>query len=199
MTNEKEEKKEKKIPPLTQEELDSKIEMATQTLDRNISFISSCDNKASIILTAIGVFFTIILTSDGLKKVFYIVNHCINEKSFWSIFYLVLFAGVCITLALGIFYLSTVLIARTTEKNTDDEYNSLIFFSGIKKSCNYTTYMNNFCLMSKEALLYDLIRQIYINADIASIKYANYNLGLKCTITGFILFLLLLIVGIYSF
>ena len=150
MTNEKEEKKEKKIPPLTQEELDSKIEMATQTLDRNISFISSCDNKASIILTAIGVFFTIILTSDGLKKVFYIVNHCINEKSFWSIFYLVLFAGVCITLALGIFYLSTVLI-------------------------------------------------IYINADIASIKYANYNLGLKCTITGFILFLLLLIVGIYSF
>lgn len=53
--------------------------------------------------------------------------------------------------------------------------------------------------MSKEDLLNDLIKEIYINADIASIKYATYNLGLKRTSIGFIVFVVLLLVGIYIY
>lgn len=53
--------------------------------------------------------------------------------------------------------------------------------------------------MSKEDLLNDLIEQIYINADIASIKYATYNHGLRRMIIGFILFVVLLLIGIYIY
>lgn len=38
--------------------LGEQIEIATQALERNLGFISNCDNKASIILTAVGVLIT---------------------------------------------------------------------------------------------------------------------------------------------
>ena len=44
-----------------------------------------------------------------------------------------------------------------------------------------------------------MIEQIYINADIASIKYATYNRGLRRTIVGFIFFVVLLLIGIYIY
>lgn len=64
---------------------------------------------------------------------------------------------------------------------------------------NYNTYQQKFCAMSKEDFLNDLIEQIYINADIASIKYATYNRGLRRTIVGFIFFVVLLLIGIYIY
>ena len=192
-------KRKKEISLPIQEGLDFKIDVATQTLDRNISLVSNCDNKASIVLTVFGVLFTIIMTSDGLKKIFSIVNHCISEKSFWSITYLVSFAGAILVMACGIFFLGKVLVARITKHPIEEEYTSLIFFSGINKACDFKTYLHDYCMMSKEALLDDLLKQIYINADIACSKYTNYNCGLKYAIIGFVFFSVVLIIGINSF
>ena len=71
-----------KYVDLTKDELDFKIEIATQTLERNISFIASCDNKTSIVLTSIGVLLTIILTNDGLNEIFDIINTCLSIKTY---------------------------------------------------------------------------------------------------------------------
>lgn len=185
---------------LNKEDLEYKIEIATQTLDRNIDFVKNCDNKTSIALAAFGVLLAIILTNEGLSAIFDIVISCIKTKTFCNIFYLVCFASAIFVMVLGLFNLGSVLVAKTSEKSIGrEDANSCIFFSGIKKSGDCETYNQRFCEMCKEDLLSDLIEQIYINANIASIKYATYNRGLRCTIIGFILFAVLLLVGIYIY
>ena len=100
----------------------------------------------------------------------------------------------------GMFNLGSVLVAKTSEKaiGRKDE-NSRIFFAGIRKNCDCNTYNQEFYSMSKEELLNDLIEQIYINADIASNKYATYNRGLIRTVVGFVFFVILLLIGIYIY
>ena len=185
---------------LNTEDLEYKIEIATQTLDRNIGFVTNCDNKTSIVLAAFGVLLAIILTNEGLNEILNIVKVCIAIKTSCSILYLLCFAGTIFTMVLGIFDLGSVLVAKTSEEaiGRKDE-NSRIFFAGIRKNGGYNTYHQKFYAMSKEDFLNDLIEQIYINADIASIKYATYNRGLKRTIVGFIFFVMLLLIGIYIY
>ena len=194
-----EEKAVKEATP-NNEDLDYKIEIATQTLERNIGFVANCDNKTSIALAAFGVLLAIILTNEGINKIFDIIKTCIQIKTFCSMFYLACFAGAIFVMLWGMFNLGSVLVAKTSEEAIGrKEENSRIFFAGIRKSGNYKTYNRRFCAMSKEDLLNDLIEQIYINADIASIKYTRYNLGLRCTSMGFIMFVALLLVGTYIY
>lgn len=182
------------------ETLEYKIEIATQTLDRNIGFVTNCDNKTSIALAAFGVLLTIILTNEGLNEIFNIVKACITTKTFCSILYLLCFAGSIFAMGLGMFNLGSVLVAKTSEEAIGrKDANSRIFFAGIRKNGCHNTYRQIFCTMSKEDLLNDLIEQIYINADIASIKYETYNRGLKLTIVGFIFFVVFLLIGIYIY
>lgn len=185
---------------LSTEDIEYKIDIATQTLERNIGFVTNCDNKTSIVLAAFGVLITIILTNEGLNEIFNIVKSCIATKTFCSILYLLCFAGAIFAMVLGMFNLGSVLIAKTSEEviGRNDE-NSRIFFSGIRKNGDHNVYHQKFCAMNKEDLLNDLIEQIYINADIASIKYATYNRGLRCTIVGFVFFVVLLLIGIYIY
>ena len=178
-------------------DLTYKIEIATQTLDRNIGFITNCDNKTSIVLASFGVLLTIIFTNEGLNKILNIVKTSIETKTFCSILYLFCLAGATFVLFLGMFYLGSALVAKTSEEaigRKDDS--SRIFFSGIRKKGDCKTYNQKFRAMDEENLLNDLIEQIYINADIADTKYASYNRGLKCTAIGFFFFVAFLLVGI---
>lgn len=185
---------------LDAEELEYKIEIASQILDRNIGFVTNCDNKTSIVLATFGVLLAIILTNEGLNEIFNIVKACILTKTFCSIVYLLCFVSAFFVMMLGMFNLGNVLIAKTSEEAIGrKEENSCIFFAGIRKNGDYNTYHKKFYAMSKEDLLNDLNEQIYINADIASIKYATYNRGFKRTIVGFIFFVVLLLIGIYIY
>lgn len=194
------EEKGKTGPAPNKEDLEYKIEIATQTLDRNIGFVTNCDNKTSIVLATFGVLLAIILTNEGLNEIFNIVKICIEAKSFCHIFYLVCFTGAIFLLVWGMFNLGSVLVAKTSEEalGRKDE-SSRIFFAGIIKNGNYVAYKQKFYAMNREDFLNDLIEQIYINANIASIKYATYNRGLRCTIVGFIFFIVLLLIGIYVY
>ena len=194
-----EEKENSKVLP-TAEDLEYKIEIATQTLDRNIGFVTNCDNKTSIVLAAFGVLLAIILTNEGLNEIFNIMKACIATKTFCSILYLLCFASAVFSMVLGMFNLGSVLIAKTSEEAIGRKNeNSRIFFAGIRKNGNYNTYQQKFCAMSKEDVLSDLIEQIYINADIASVKYATYNRGVRRTVVGFVFFVVLLLIGIYIY
>lgn len=188
------------ITIIDQNEIEYKIEIATQTLDRNIGFVTNCDNKTSIILTAVGVLLTIILTNEGLNQILQILKSCIGLKNFCSILYLICFACAIFIMVFGMFNLGSVLVANTSEEAIGRKNaNSRIFFGGIKESGNHTDYKQRFYTMSREELLNDLIEQIYVNADIATTKYAKYNRGLKLTILGFALFVTFLFIGIYLY
>lgn len=182
------------------EEIEYKIEKATQTLDRNIGFINNCDSKTSIVLTALGVLLTIILTNDGLNAIFNIVRSCINEITFCNVLYLICFAITLVILFFGMYNLGSVLIARTsTNMKGDNLLNSRIFFSGIIKNGDFEMYKERFYAMNRQELLDELIAEIYINADIATKKYNKYNAGLRLSIIGFLLFILILLIGIYIY
>lgn len=192
--------KDKIYAKLKKEDLDFKIEIATQTLDRNIGFITSCDNKTSIVLASFGALLAIIFTNEGLNKVFNILKACIAIKTICNMFYLICFFGSIFLMGLGMFNLGSVLVAKISDGAVAKrDGQSCLFFVGIRKSGDCKTYSQRFYEMSKEDFLNDLIEQIYINADIASVKYTTYNIGLRRTIIGFILFIVLLLIGIYVY
>jgi len=181
-------------------DIEHKIDVATQTLERNIGFVTNCDNKASIVLTIVGVLLTIILTNDGLKEIFRIVNHCIESNTIGSKIYLLCLIIATGVLIFGISKLGNVLIAKVSEKECGIENrNSRIFFGDIQKNESCESYKKEFCIMENTDLLDDLIEQIYINARIANIKYSGFNKGFRVTLIGFALFVSTLIIGIYLY
>lgn len=179
---------------------EDKIEIATQTLERNITFVTNCDNKTSIVLAIIGVFLTIILTNEGLNTIYEIIRTCVKMRTFCSIMYLFVLGIAIVVMLLGICNLCIVLIAKISETAEGLTLtNSRIFFTGINKHGNYEVYRAKFYEMTEQELLDELIAQIYINSDIASKKYNKYNNGVKWTIIGFGLFVVILLIGVYLY
>ena len=76
---------------------------------------------------------------------------------------------------------------------------SMIFFGGILKVGDRTVYHNKFLTMTDQELLDDLIAEIYTNAEIATQKYRRYNQGLKLTVWGFVLFILMFLAGMHIY
>jgi len=199
----KEEKKER--TSLAPEELEYKIKIATQTLDHNLRFVANCDTKTSIVLSTVGIVSTIVFAKYAFNEILYhIIKRCIALNNFFSNFCLVLFAAAILIVLLGIFTLASVLIATISKGPSEEsadrkEEISLTFFSGILKSGDSKTYRDRFYDMSREELLDDLIKQIYINSEIAARKYKKYNMGLKYVLTGISLFAVSLIIGVYLY
>lgn len=183
----------------TKPNIDYQIEITTQTLERNLGFISNCDNKASIILTAVGVLLTIILTSEGLASIKDILKKSLSQITFLNFIYMFVFFSSVIILLSGILFLISVLIARSGISETKGSKNSLIFFGGINSFNKIANYEKAIKKMDKKDLLDDLISQIYINSKIATKKYRRYNLGLKFTVIGFFLFIGVILLGHYIY
>ena len=179
-----------------------KIDIATQTLERNIGFINNCDTKTSIVLATVGALLAIILTNDGLKTILKIVTTCAEGKNFCNILYLsVLFSSVSL-LVLGLCRLTSVLVAKTAplaKGNSDKKGKSMIFFGGIVNFGDSTTYRDKFVAMQESEFLEELVSEIYINAEIASLKYRRYNQGLKCSVWGFALSVALVAIGYFLY
>lgn len=184
------------------ENLTHKIDIATQTLERNIGFINSCDSKTSIVLTMIGVLLTLILTNDGLTAISHIISHSVFGNTFCDILYFIVWLASVGMLVMGIWNLVSVLIAKTkpsTKNSNPTTSSSMIFFGGILKVGDRTVYHNKFLTMTDQELLDDLIAEIYTNAEIATQKYRRYNQGLKLTVWGFVLFILMFLAGMHIY
>ena len=96
------EEKENNKVLLSAEELEYKIEIATQTLDRNVGFVTNCDNKTSIVLAAFGVLLAIILTNEGLND----MDRCVFPRAVIIVRHLPVFqtgfqTGIIIVMLLG--------------------------------------------------------------------------------------------------
>ena len=183
---------------LNEKDLDFKINIATETLNRNISFINSCDNKTSIVLTAEGVIFTLLMTNNTFADAINIIKLYISHKDCYIIFYCLGLGIALLFLLIGLIYLGSVLIAKTSSEIIEDKRNpSNIFFCDIDSNENVMEYENKFYNMNKADLLKDLITQIYINANIATIKYKNYNKGVNNTMGGLIILFIMLCISHY--
>lgn len=182
-------------------DIDSKIEIATQTLERNIGFITNCDNKTSIVLTIVGVFLTVIFTNDKfIKAIILIINKCMSNGNCINIILFLLLLFSIVKLFYGMYKLASVLTAKISgdSNNEVSKNNSMIFFSGIN-SRSYQDYHSKFYLMSKKELFDELISQIYINSYIASEKYNNFNLGLRQISIGLVIFIVVLLLSVYIY
>ena len=54
-------------------------------------------------------------------------------------------------------------------------------------------------IVQKDTLKKEIISQIYINSEICTKKFKNYNIGLKYSIIGISIFLILIIVGYLAY
>ena len=181
-------------------EVENKIEIATQTLDRNIVLVTNCDTKTSIVLALVGVLLTIILTNDGVKKLSDIISTCVRELTAVNIIYLLFFFVSVVLMLYGIFKLCSVLIANTSESLEGySKEHSKIFFGGIQKHNDVKDYIKRFKNMNEDRLLEELLAEIYDNARIATQKYKKYNIGLKFTMIGFVFSVVTFLVGIYLY
>ena len=177
-------------------DIQTKIEIATQTLERNMGLVSYCDTKASVILAVLGAFLGFMLTADGVTTISEILTEALKSNTFLEAiyFYSVVFSAVAVLV--GICLLTCVLFARGTKKEQENAMNgSMLFFGSIANANSDSDYSTEFKEMTKEKVLDALLKDLYINSVIAKTKYDYFNKGLKYAIPGLVGFIVLLMIG----
>ena len=151
-------------------------------------WIGNCDQKASFLLTMLGVVATVICTSDWVKTVKQILvepflAYCRDGVGDFdllkSVIALLMISGLGFIFAAIIWTLCS-LMAKTDydkEKQEDMSENSRLHYASIAKM----TYAD--FLQEDEDYDYDndLISQIYINSKICDAKFKKYNTSLALT------------------
>lgn len=168
----------------------------SEILNRINTWITNCDTKVSIILSAYGVLAGILLAMDYVSKFVTIFRVIFNNLSLGSA--ILIFLGVLITLFVlfrGLFYLIKSLFA----KNEVEEFSSrgvkndsVIFFSTIAKNKSLSEYRTKLIQYSSDEMVDDFISQIYICSLICDKKFSNYQKGLMNLLFGTISLIVLL-------
>ena len=176
------------------------IEKATKKLDSINQWVSNCDTKSSFVLTFFGVVLTIIFTSkvgEEMISSFSFQNADeVNQKTVFN-FFLVLISSFFIISSLITFYhIYLTLKGRINDKvygqnalNTD----SNIFFRSIA-SKTFENFEKESNSEDKSKYLNDLNSQVFINANIVTLKFKHYNkslLWMSISLITFLVFILL--------
>lgn len=176
---------------------EKKIEIATQTLERNISFVRNYDNKASFMLAIAGVILSIVFSEDkiinmilSLLKELGAEGNSVGDNVLIIVYLAFMFLSLLLTI-IGVVCLITVFYAQTTGSTRK----SLIFFRGI---CEQKDYFQSFKTVKKHEFLDDLIDQIKVNSQIALKKHKRYHYGFLFSIIGLCVFIPLITVGILA-
>jgi hypothetical protein len=173
------------------------VDEAFNVLDRVIGFINNCDNKASIVLGGMVAILAIIFSGEGVKKIVDTVSAILfsasGKPSTGEVVYLVLLIASLALLIIGLVYLMLTIIARTKTSGS-----SAIYFGHIAQLKDATSYKERILSSTKQELLEDILNQIYINSSICSFKYKHYNRGLKFTVIGLAVLIVILAIGVFS-
>ena len=152
------------------------------------SWISNCDQKASIMLALLGVVVPLFVASDfvigklgvliGLIKLYFQQNE--GGFCLYNAFCLTAFVLSLMFASLAVSYLLQVLKGNIDYKKFRGEgveSDSLFFFGNITTK-SYTDYKS---VMTNEEYnsMNDLLSQIYVNSNICNNKYVNYNKALR--------------------
>ncbi|MCT3261047.1 Pycsar system effector family protein [Lactiplantibacillus plantarum] len=160
-------------------------------LDKQLDWIQKSDTKASVLLSAIGVLFTLLINSRFYGVVVNCIQYLfIRDKIVLTVLIILLTTGL-ILVFVGGFFLFFTLIPRL--KNISHEQ-SHIFFDDISQN-GPNELKDYFCKDFDPNN--DLVNQIFVNAKIADIKMKKCNTGIKLICLGFgTIFLVTLIASI---
>lgn len=152
-------------------------------------WIENCDNKNSIVFGIVGIIFTIFITSDSISRLVSNIEESINNFSLINLIYLLAVASTVTLLTLSVNYLSKALISNIDVKNINKENiitDSLLHFGTIDELDSNDDYINKIKATDKTDYLKDLTSQILINSHIATVKFKNYNQGVKFLVRSII-------------
>lgn len=164
-----------------------------QVLDRTFSWIENCDSKSSIILGAVGVMLTILLSTE-IGDLYKKTSVCM---SFIDWVFLILVALAFITCIVGIVFLLKALTAKIDIKEFSKGgvfTDSRLFFSAIARNASFTDYNKKLNETDENIFLEDLKSQIYICAAICDTKFRNYNRGMFFSMSGLSALMILTII-----
>lgn len=167
-------------------------EHADKTYEQISGWINNCDSKASILLALIGVFLTIVFTSDfisqglteQLKDVIGIFKHSSSRGVLFNVLLIVLFGCSVYYFIISIKNLLLVLIARLDDSR-DKENPSISFYRSIGAK-DYDAFKQSVENYTDDQLIEDKLRQVYDCSKICSNKFTYYNEGIQAMKSAFI-------------
>lgn len=175
-----------------------KKEELLQQLDRHLDWIKSCDTKTSIVLGVIGIITTLFTSDNSINTLNLVFSGIVHNLNFSNLLYLLFFASSLFIFVYGLFCLIRVLIPRLSkevEVYNGTNNDSLYFFESIAKS-TFPEYKEKIAKRIEEDEIFDIISQIFINAQICTIKYSLYKKGIRFSFIGIAGILALYIIGI---
>lgn len=173
-----------------------------QILDRNVAWIENCDNKASIMLGALGVAVSVFFALDYATIILNVIQGKWSNASFGNVIFLIL-----VTLSLCAFMYGGYKLIKTLTPKIDMENlgsdekvctNSNIFFSTIAAHSNYTKFLERLIETNGNDYLNDISSQIYICAKICDLKFKDYKKGLYFSLGGLLTFISLITFGYFG-
>ena len=159
----------------TRRETHFEKEDAYKSLDIVNNWISSMDNKTSVLLAYIGVLIGFVV-SKGTPSI--LSDVCKTSLSFIVAFKLVSVVLLYTTIAASVMLLFWALKARVKDFN---EKHSLLFFGEISK-LKLNDYKSKILNRTEEDLIKDILEQIHTNSMICTKKARLYNHGLVATL-----------------
>lgn len=178
----------------------NKYDERNQLLDRTTNWIASFDTKSSLLLTVIGISFSVLVSADTIDMAQESFTHAFYPKqddhNFLDWLEVIMLSAFLILSAKSLIHIYFTLKARMLkEKHRQEglEVNSSLFFMDIADS-SYLDFKRKLNDMPEEQYLNELESQIFINSWISAIKYRNYSASVRAfsySILALVIFLLL--------
>jgi len=185
---------------ITQNNVIDKRELGENVHSQIIQWTENCDTKASITIAFIGIFASILFTSDYIlysiqKLITPILLYWKNSNGNFCVISLFIF----LFLGLSLFFLgwTILLLFNVLKGKTICSEDSLIFFGKIKDH-SFDEYYNKIKEATDESLLLDRFRQIYICSQRCNEKFISYNKAIIKAKWG-ILFLCLFMINLFIY
>lgn len=170
------------------------IDELNKILDRINQWIINCDNKSLILVTLIGIIVGIFATSSA-EKLLAIYLYIYSHPTYFNLLYFKGSISSVLLILIGIWYIIQSIIAKTDPPSEKGLINDSLIYYGTISNYSYEKYEKKMVDIGEESLKKEIISQIYINSEICTKKFENYNKGLKFSIWGFGLFAILMVIG----
>ncbi len=167
-----------------------------KNLENINSWINNSDTKASIVLGLNGVILSIIFTNDiFIFKYIDIFKNVFKNINFSDILYISFTISAIAILIFGLYKLIKVLMP-TLKISLNSSKSSHTYFGEIANFDSCSEFIASLNELSEEDVIDDLLSQVYINSVICNNKFTNFKIGLKYSLIGFGIIVLLFILGL---
>ena len=159
-------------------------------LDTVNQWIFNCDTKVSIMLATLGIFITILFSSDVGVFMARTIKASLSNITVCNLIYLFfLIIGMCL-LVIGICKFIKVLIPTI---NLD--HPSVMFFGSVASFQTFDIYREAVNSCTSDKLDDDLMHQIYAASLICNQKFKNYKQGIMLSFLGIGIILFWMLLG----